>query len=250
MMMYNELYHHGILGMRWGVRRYQNPDGSLTAAGEKRYGGEGGKYNKAKDDYKIAKKEYDKSFSKMYNRAANHPIATNFTKKGSKTYDEAASKAHEDLRKMHDAKKAYKIEKEKYKAEKEKQKIERRIAYEKAASNTVKRDIGITMLTSAGVIAASRLGNNYAAKQILTIGSLSLLANETVGLANLGSEFVKQHMSKNGNRNHTMDEKPRNKKSTRMSKEEKDVINSLTPSDPYDAEEMEILADLKRSARR
>lgn len=32
----NELYHHGILGQRWGVRRYQNKDGTLTAAGKKR----------------------------------------------------------------------------------------------------------------------------------------------------------------------------------------------------------------------
>lgn len=29
--------HHGIKGMRWGVRRYQNPDGSLTPEGRKRY---------------------------------------------------------------------------------------------------------------------------------------------------------------------------------------------------------------------
>lgn len=32
-----ELYHHGIKGMKWGKRRYQNADGSLTAAGRKRY---------------------------------------------------------------------------------------------------------------------------------------------------------------------------------------------------------------------
>ena len=32
------LEHHGILGMKWGIRRYQNPDGSLTPEGRKRYG--------------------------------------------------------------------------------------------------------------------------------------------------------------------------------------------------------------------
>ena len=32
----NELYHHGIKGMKWGIRRYQNADGSLTDAGKRR----------------------------------------------------------------------------------------------------------------------------------------------------------------------------------------------------------------------
>lgn len=63
----NELYHHGVKGQKWGVRRYQNEDGTRTAAGKKRYeltnyqkvnskkhilSSSKESYNKAKLDYK------------------------------------------------------------------------------------------------------------------------------------------------------------------------------------------------------
>ena len=50
--MENELMHWGIKGMKWGVRRYQNKDGSLTPAGKKRYDNE---MAKLKEEEKIAK---------------------------------------------------------------------------------------------------------------------------------------------------------------------------------------------------
>ena len=55
-----ELYHHGIKGQRWGVRRYQNPDGSLTPAGKRRQA------KLDKKDTKWANKNYDKIYNKTY----------------------------------------------------------------------------------------------------------------------------------------------------------------------------------------
>ena len=53
----NYLEHHGIPGMRWGVRRYQNKDGSLTSSGKKHYSSEAKVARKAeKAEAKTAKR--------------------------------------------------------------------------------------------------------------------------------------------------------------------------------------------------
>lgn len=87
--MNNELYHHGIKGQRWGVRRFQNPDGTLTDKGRKR----------------LDKMSDSKLYSTLYKRA-NKQIASDkgpgkHSQKAYGKYTESYDKAERDFKDSH-----------------------------------------------------------------------------------------------------------------------------------------------------
>lgn len=80
----NILVHYGIKGMKWGIRRYQNADGSLTAAGRQHYnvGKARKEYPSEEEMQKVVKR---KSLEKAYDKATEPDLsvvnqATNQTK--------------------------------------------------------------------------------------------------------------------------------------------------------------------------
>lgn len=75
----DELYHHGIKGMKWGVRRFQRKDGSLTSAGKKRYLDDPSvTSSKAKMESDRAKQRLaNAEYNKAYNKASYIPTKSN-----------------------------------------------------------------------------------------------------------------------------------------------------------------------------
>lgn len=69
-----QLYHHGVKGQKWGVRRYQNKDGSLTPAGKKRYKSDDldKKLGEAKNNREVQKvsRKLEKQYNKDFKKAA------------------------------------------------------------------------------------------------------------------------------------------------------------------------------------
>lgn len=119
----DELHHHGIRGQKWGRRRYQNKDGSLTPAGQKRYNKELASLEKEKSKLKADKKiiitrkrtkaKFDKLEAEKKKVAEEHKTVKKTLKKGDKPKqeekpEETVEQKRERLLKSVDAKELYK----------------------------------------------------------------------------------------------------------------------------------------------
>lgn len=175
------LAHHGIKGMRWGVRRYQNEDGTLTAAGRERYlvGQARERLRAEKKAYRQANRQYRREINyglvaydpriyvkgsvanKRYNRAVRENIKANLKYKAAKNEFKWTK---EDLQNERISKRLDEKPNSKYLKKYQQQYVEKGMspseakiaAYKKERAIKIAQIAGATALTAAVAYAAYR----------------------------------------------------------------------------------------------
>lgn len=107
---YNDyLMHFGILGMKWGIRRYQNPDGTLTTEGKRHYADTLDNYSIKKQKFEDRSKQYSNKSAKY--RAAAEKYSRRFSGNPEKAAKYLKKAGHSDAKAYKNIKKSEKLNK-------------------------------------------------------------------------------------------------------------------------------------------
>lgn len=207
LMEQEHLEHWGILGMKWGVRRYQNPDGSLTSSGKQRYGsgkswGERHAEKKRKEairsgDVKtiLKNRKYltDKDFDKAIERAkkSKELAGLDKNKKIQESKDRIIDSVTDSLTKERSLEKS----KEARDYDLEKRKIDGSKKAEKVVSDNKKISMAKVLATMTAVTAALKTYNSFA-DNINTITGKTTLPKSIDNLKHLGEAYKKDEKKK------------------------------------------------------
>ena len=187
--------HFGIKGMQWGRRRYQNLDGSLTAAGKKRYS-IGVEYSPEVRAVKRAHRDREKSINNEYARArAEYEMSGPLMKRKSAAYDGTVKTGDK-----------YRAETQQYKKELEEARsnADKRLKIEREAKEKLKADakdyrkgkftVNANIDTKSGKIRDAKfynakgeeVGQEYVDKVVKTAGRQKATKKALIGLAVVG----------------------------------------------------------------
>lgn len=159
-MVNNELTHHGIKGQRWGVRRYQNKDGTLTKAGQRRYDSE---MTKLKNEERVLKNK-QRTAAKLDKLEAKRKSVDELRGKTTKQSEDAKSK--KDIKSLSDSELRDKV------ARLELEKRYRDLAKQsEPPKSSAGKEFAARIIKSTGENILKQVANHYASK----------LANNLIG---------------------------------------------------------------------
>lgn len=197
----DELYHFGIKGQKWGIRRYQNPDGTYTLAGKERYSQLKRNEQQSFEDMKTKEKEYNKAteLKPQYEKdkkAYKDALGKAKTTRNSSDYDSMLQKRD----KMLESKKAYKENGTKGALKKSKLEYDQSVWNYKNNANKVNKFIGKQAKYKIGLLSpkAKVVGKKAAIATLAVAGTIGVSYAGVEALLNpISTQRISYHFAGN-----------------------------------------------------